>query len=92
MSVRITKGMRFALASVSAVGWLVGMLAVMGWVLPSPGHCPGGVMIDPETMALIERGVDPCPDLTAAARAQDMVAYAGVAGFFVILAIVASST
>lgn len=84
----LTKLLRFGLASFSAFGWLVGMIAVTGWILESPGWCSGVVFENPKLRALVESGaVDLCPHVTAARAAQNRVMLAGVVGFFVILAV-----
>jgi hypothetical protein len=83
----LTKNLRFGLASFSAFGWLVGMIAVTGWILESPGWCSGAVLENPKFKALAESGVDLCPHVTAARAAQNRVLLAGVIGFFVILAV-----
>ena len=83
----LTKDLRFGLASFSAFGWLVGMIAVTGWILESPGHCSGIIIENPKLRALAERGVDLCPHVTAARAAQNRVMLAGGIGFFVILTV-----
>lgn len=84
---RLTKDLRFGLASFGAFGWLVGMIAVTGWILESPGRC-SGIIDDPKLRALVESGaVDLCPHVTAARAVHNRVMLAGVIGFFVIHAI-----